>query len=434
MRLKQAVLVVGDVVIMYGALVLTIALRIPLEQWGTLGVRHLDPFSALFGLWIIIFYSAGMYDIRQLRTRRSELFATLCIVMGINIVLGTSFFYLVPSIGITPKTNLLLISSFVGIGVFVWRQTMRAMLMRRSNKTPLVIVGDTPAAAAVASLFETDGVVGYTLHAWERTGSMEQVAAVLEPLMHHESTGNGVVVAHHLRTHQDDMRTIYSLMEQGVALRDLDDLHEELFGKIALTSLNDQWILEHTARRPTLYDEVRHLVERGVAILMQLIVIPLELVIGALILLTMGRPVIFAQTRIGRYGVPFTIYKFRTMAQHEGGGSYVTWLGGILRHTHLDELPQLWNIIRGDLSIVGPRPLIAPEQHAFEQLIPYYRARQLTKPGVTGWAQIHYRHGASAEDAHEKLGYDLYYLKHRSLALDTAIVLRSLKTLVTTPR
>ena len=153
------------------------------------------------------------------------------------------------------------------------------------------------------------------------------------------------------------------------------------------------------------------------------------------ILLESGRPVFFMQTRLGQGGRIYRVVKFRTMRQDaeangqaqwaKAGDTRTTRIGAILRRMHVDEFPQFWNVLRGDMSLVGPRPERPELVAELEKSIPFYRARLLAKPGVSGWAQVSYGKGASVEGSAEKLEYDLYYIKHRSLMLDLWIVLRT---------
>jgi lipopolysaccharide/colanic/teichoic acid biosynthesis glycosyltransferase len=157
-------------------------------------------------------------------------------------------------------------------------------------------------------------------------------------------------------------------------------------------------------------------------------------------LIDSGRPILYSQDRLGKGGQPFTIYKYRTMYQDaEADGMpqqaaendrRVTRFGSLLRTTHLDELPQFWNVLRGDMSLVGPRAERAQLIAGYQKQIPFYRARLLVKPGLTGWAQINYGYVASVTETGVKLEYDLYYIQHRSLMLDITIVLRTLSTVL----
>jgi len=162
---------------------------------------------------------------------------------------------------------------------------------------------------------------------------------------------------------------------------------------------------------------------------------PLMLICAVLVKATSRGPIIYKQVRVGRYGRNFSIYKFRTMrtdAEANGavwaqtGDRRVTPIGTFLRRSRLDELPQLWNILRGDMSLVGPRPERPEFVEQLREKIPFYDLRHLVPPGLTGWAQVRFRYGSTIEDARRKLAYDLYYTRHCGLTFDAAICLRTL--------
>ena len=157
------------------------------------------------------------------------------------------------------------------------------------------------------------------------------------------------------------------------------------------------------------------------------------LFVAVLIVVTDGAPVIYAQQRIGIHQIPFTLYKFRTMSVgSDRGDPYtrstderVSSLGSILRRTRLDELPQLWNVLRGDMSFIGPRAEWFKLVETYEREIPHYHLRHLVRPGITGWAQVKYPYGTSVGDAIQKLSYDLYYIRNFSFKLDAAVLLKT---------
>ncbi len=177
-------------------------------------------------------------------------------------------------------------------------------------------------------------------------------------------------------------------------------------------------------------------------ILLITLFLPLLMLISSItsivILLTMGRPILYTQKRIGQHGVPFTIYKFRSMknnTSHQGetqnNDNRITKIGAIIRKYRIDELPQIINVIRSEMSIIGPRPEWTDTAENFEKKIPLYDARHVIKPGITGWAQVHQGHTTGQKGNQEKLQYDLYYIKHLSLFLDLEIILRTIYTIIT---
>ncbi|MCH8960902.1 MAG: sugar transferase [Bacteroidetes bacterium] len=182
------------------------------------------------------------------------------------------------------------------------------------------------------------------------------------------------------------------------------------------------------------YDRIKRLGDVVLAALLLVLGLPALVLVAVLIVAENGRPVFFRQTRIGRGSVPFEILKFRTLrpgAHDPGNPRYrVTRVGRVLRRWGLDELPQLWNVLRGEMSLVGPRPERPEFVDKLAETIPFYVERHSVKPGVTGWAQVRYSYAASEEDATEKLQYDLYYVKNHSLLLDLAIILQTVEVIL----
>jgi lipopolysaccharide/colanic/teichoic acid biosynthesis glycosyltransferase len=188
------------------------------------------------------------------------------------------------------------------------------------------------------------------------------------------------------------------------------------------------------------YEFLKRLLDVIGGIIGLLIFILIFPIMALAILIDSGLPILYSQDRLGKGGQPFTIYKYRSMFHNtEADNSYlpaskhdprVTRVGDFIRRLHLDELPQFWNVLRGDISLVGPRAERAQLVAEYQKQIPFYRARLLVKPGLTGWAQINYGYVASVTETGIKLEYDLYYIKHRSLMMDLTIILRTLGTVV----
>jgi exopolysaccharide biosynthesis polyprenyl glycosylphosphotransferase len=248
-----------------------------------------------------------------------------------------------------------------------------------------------------------------------------------------------VVVSGELTGHPALGRIVATCLEQGCRVTDQATLIEKLMGEVPADSITAEWFLRADVQNHGTYDAGKRIMDILVALVGLLVSLPLWPLIALAIWIESGRPLLFTQLRVGQFGRLFTIYKFRTMWSNaeQGGARWaaakderVTRVGRILRRSRLDELPQLVNILLGDMSLVGPRPERPVFVRQLEQLLPHYRLRHLVKPGLTGWAQIHYGYGASVADAHRKLCYDLYYLKHRSLDLDLAILIRTFGTFV----
>jgi exopolysaccharide biosynthesis polyprenyl glycosylphosphotransferase len=218
------------------------------------------------------------------------------------------------------------------------------------------------------------------------------------------------------------------------------EFHEHAFGRVPVRTLTPAWFTSvlHLYHRP--YTRIAKRALDVVVALLGLLATAWAFPLLALVVSRTPGPVIFRQVRLGRGGKPFTIYKFRTMREDaEASGAVwaaksdprVTRAGAFLRLTRLDELPQLWNVLRGDMSIVGPRPERPEFLEELENAVPYWTRRHLVKPGITGWAQVRRGYTADAEGTADKLSYDLWYLRHRSLLLDLAICVKTVSTLVT---
>lgn len=226
------------------------------------------------------------------------------------------------------------------------------------------------------------------------------------------------------------------ILQAGCGIYSFAAYYEKLLGEVPITSIDERGVLGSgfsvgsfhcgLAKRP---------MDIALAAVGLFVGAPLMLLCAMLVKLTSPGPIIYKQVRVGRYGRPFWIYKFRTMRQDaerngavwaRAGDARVTTLGKFLRKSRFDELPQLWNILIGDMSLVGPRPERPEFVEQLRQHVPHYELRHLVQPGLTGWAQVRFRYGASIDDAQRKLAFDLFYVRHCSLAFDAAIWLRTL--------
>jgi len=225
---------------------------------------------------------------------------------------------------------------------------------------------------------------------------------------------------------------------RGLQVCDAVDFYEEISGKIWLDALNPQWLIYTNGFSSSrLGSCLKRCLDVVFALLLVVLACPLALLVAVAIKVESAGPVLFRQVRVGLHGKKFVIYKFRSMrddAELESGPAWatdgdarVTRVGRLLRIFRLDELPQAFNVLRGDMSIVGPRPERPCFVDRLKQQIPFYDLRHYQKPGITGWAQVMYRYGSSVEDSYEKLQYDLYYAKHRSIGCDIGILLRTIR-------
>jgi exopolysaccharide biosynthesis polyprenyl glycosylphosphotransferase len=237
---------------------------------------------------------------------------------------------------------------------------------------------------------------------------------------------------------------LLSCLDEGIKISAYSDFIEDNFSFVPVEYIDAKWLLGASVEvAHPYYNGIKRLLDVVVAGTGLVVASPILLLAMVLIKLSSPGPAIYSQERIGRFKRRFRIFKLRSMVQNaEVNGAQwasaedarVTWIGRILRRTRIDELPQFWNVLRGDMSLVGPRPERPEFVDLLSEHIPFYLQRHLVKPGLTGWAQIHYPYGASIDDAHNKLKYDLYYVKRASLLLDLQIALRTLGTIMSGSR
>ncbi len=236
------------------------------------------------------------------------------------------------------------------------------------------------------------------------------------------------------------IRELTALRVQGLPVEDAHSLYERLTGRIMLEHLRPSWlILSEGFRKSRLLLAFKRLVDMAISTLLLVLTFPLMIGTVIAILLETGRPMFYCQERVGLGGRPFRLWKFRSMRITSGSSTpkwtsdkdpRVTRVGNFIRKYRLDELPQLWNVLRGEMSLIGPRPEIPYYCELLEREIPYFNQRHSVRPGITGWAQVKFQYGASLEDAKTKFEYDLFYIKHLSLLLDMTIILETVKVVV----
>ncbi len=435
--LKISLLLVGDIVALYTALVLALFIRYGWDFNEQFLNLHAVPFTIIFPLWVIVFYIAGLYDLRRLRNNL-EFIQTLALTLFVNTLLTVTAFYLVPSFGITPKTNLFLFLIVFALLESWWRRTWNIRASFREGLNRVLLLDTSPLAQELGRILKENPQIGYAIKAWMDAAERPQHLNALI----REQRITLVVVPAHLRHDPESARMLYELLASGIEVQDMPTFYETVCRKVPLGSINESWFIEHRIGGRRFSDDLKRGLEIVAAIVLGIILLPLELLIALSIKLTSRGPIIYSQVRTGKHGKRFTLHKFRTMRALSADGSAetngaqwsgrrdprVTPIGRLLRASHLDELPQLWNVIRGELSFVGPRPERPEIIERLVAQIPYYEIRLIVQPGITGWAQINYGKDETAADVSEKLAYDVYYLKNRSVILDLAILVKTVKS------
>jgi sugar transferase (PEP-CTERM system associated) len=344
---------------------------------------------------------------------------------------------------------------FAGLLLLLWRRLFSALNSTQRLAERVVILGDGPLAKSLLHEIETRPELGIRVagrsprlgnenypsnkERGETPNILAQTSYCEALSLDREVRGiDRIVVAMDERRGMLPVNSLLSLKNHGVQVQDGNDVYESITGKVPIESIRLSWLLFspgcYSSRLFLVYKRVASLVTSTIGLLLSLPLLPF--VVLAIKISSPGK-ILYRQNRVGREGVVFRCYKFRTMHSDAEADSGPTWardddpritrVGSFLRKTRMDEIPQLWNVLKGDMSLVGPRPERPEFVAELNQKIPYYHLRHSVRPGITGWAQVLYKYGSSVEDAKEKLRYDLYYVKNASAGLDLLIILNTIK-------
>jgi exopolysaccharide biosynthesis polyprenyl glycosylphosphotransferase len=431
---QPLILFLGDFFVLFLAIWATLLLRnlqLPsAEQYMTLA----EPFSILFIFWVIVIYIAGLYD-RLNSVMWRQLPQVLIKTQVVNIVLAVVFFYFVPMFAITPKT-ILFIYLVVSLALLsLWRILIYPKIVSAEKQKSFLIARGQEMQELRDEI--NNGRYGYYFVDYinlEKSEHLDPQSDIVQKV--YSEDAKTVVI-----DTQDDtviplLSHLYNLMFSRINFVDMHEVYEHVFGRIPLSLVKHGWFLKNvTTEAYEIYDGIKRIFDIVIATILFLISLLLYPFI-ILAIKTDGRgKIFFTQERIGQDNKKIRIYKFRTMSEEENTSDrMVTKVGRFLRVSRLDEIPQLVNVIKGDLSLVGPRPETSELVSVYSDQIPYYNVRHLIKPGLSGWAQVYHQqhphHTVDIDETKNKLSYDLFYIKNRSLFLDLKIGLQTLRTLV----
>ncbi len=440
---EPLLLFLGDVILLFAALWITLLFRyfaIPKEE---ILRAHLFPFSILIGTWLCAFYIGGLYRKHTLLLRNS-LPTSIFHIQISNSIIAISFFYFIPYLRITPKINLFIYLCVSSILILIWRIYGHRLLGFRKKEDALLVASGEEAE----ELFrEVNTNLRYSLTFApaidpERL-AQESFQKELMQRIRREKIGTVVLDMKNEKV-AAVLPHFYNLIFRGVRFVDMHSIYEDIFDRVPLSLVGYSWFLENvsTSSSGILYDALKRSMDTLLAFVLGTLAFPLVPFVFALIKLDDHGPVFIVQERLGKNNVVIKIRKFRTMTVDRGGmfsaleGNYerITRVGSFLRKTRIDELPQLWSVFIGDISLIGPRPELPDLAALYEKEIPFYSVRHLIKPGLSGWAQILQpappKFGVGLDMTKIKLSYDLYYIKNRSLVLDVKIALRTVRTIL----
>ncbi len=435
-------LIAGDTFCFLAALWLTLLVRYLELPTGERIDAHLTPFLILSAVWVLMFYAARLYD-KHTVMLKSLLFRRILHTQVINIFIAAFIFWVVP-FGIAPKTNLVIYLVVSIILITLWRLVIfNYFSPKRQRKAILIADGDE--AVALADEINNNTRYDYSfarIFDSETIRTTEHFEQKLLELVRREDIE--IIVANPYSAHIGKLLpAIFNLsfLRFEFTFLDFNKLYEDTFDHVPLATIEYDWFLNYVSQTNSfVYSGVKRAIDMFGALVLMVPCLALFPIVAALIKLQDRGPIFYRTERVGHYNRPIEILKFRTMTGMDHGASavatahVVTPLGKILRKTRIDELPQLVNVLRGDLSFIGPRPEMPALAEVYAREIPYYNARHFIKPGLSGWAQINNydapRGGVDIERTKAKLAYDLFYLRHRSLLLDLQIVAKTVHTIL----
>jgi exopolysaccharide biosynthesis polyprenyl glycosylphosphotransferase len=442
-RKEPVILFIGDLLFFSVALWLSLYLRYFEVPGQALLDAHIVPFSVLFVVWVITFFIAGLYE-KQTVILKSRLPAIIFNTQIANSIIAVLFFYFIPYFGITPKTNLFIDLFFSFVLIVAWRLYIYPRIGTK-KKQNAILIGSGKEMAELRNEVNNNSQYGLNFISSIDLNDADAIN-FQEDILNRIYSEEVSIVAIDLRNQQAEplLPHLYNLIFSNIIFIDKHKIYEDIFDRIPLSLVKYSWFLENISTSPNVvYDFLKRVMDICFALIIGVVYLIFLPFVYIAIKLNDGGPVHFFQDRVGKNNVVVRIMKFRTMNAIDDGTwvtregekdkreMRVTRVGKFLRKARIDEFPQFWNLLKGDISFIGPRPELPALVKFYEQEIPYYNVRHLIRPGLSGWAQIHHEVPPhTVEETRTKLSYDLYYIKNRSFLLDIKIALRTIKTLL----
>ncbi|HNX69542.1 MAG TPA: TIGR03013 family PEP-CTERM/XrtA system glycosyltransferase [Candidatus Omnitrophota bacterium] len=442
---KKLVVLGGDIVLILIGISLAVAIR-----YKPVSVITYYTGATTFVVlsFVLCFYIFELYNVRR-RFGGSEFLTHFAVAIVAGTALTGTVFYSVLCWKFG-RGILLLNAVFIALLTCFWRMLFQAFFRLGRKQIRVLIAGAGASGGAIYNaLKENEGysIVGFVdddpqnlkkeIGAHRVIGSSEMI----ELLVQHKEI-DAVVVAITCEKKKKLISALLNAKLKGIDIFDMETVYENLTGKLPVDHLQETWLAYAELRGTggSIYKlRIKHLISLVGTFFLLLISLPITLITALVIKLNSRGPVFFRQKRVGVNGKIFEIIKFRSMQQDaetdgavwaQSNDSRVTFVGKWIRKLRIDEIPQLWNVFKGEMSLVGPRPERPEFVELLQKTMPFYFIRHVVKPGITGWAQVNYRYGASEEDALEKLQYDLYYVKNLSFILDMQIILKTIRVVL----
>lgn len=441
---RTVILILCEALIVGGSFVLASALVLGSDTLTILGHNHgMLKIAALTVSTILCAYYFDLYEPQHI-SARWEIYFRLLLIIGFLAFALSAIVYIFPQAAIARFVFLLGLILVIA-SLIAWRSAFEWISGHAIFQERVYVLGGGERANSIIETIRDHReagmvVVGSDAPAADKAERKRTFAAAVEQMASVETSIDRIVIALDDRRGELPVDGLLSMRFRGVTIEEVGSVQERLTGKLQLDGLHPSDLLfcEGFRMKPSQQFLLR-IASTLVAAVVLILFIPIFPIVVLLVRLSSPGPIFFGQKRVGLNGRIFTVYKFRTMVVNaEADGAQwatkndprVTRIGKFMRKTRLDEVPQLWNVLSGDMSFVGPRPERPEFVSWLSEQIPFYHVRTLIRPGLTGWAQIRYGYGATLAESREKLAYDLYYVKHQTLGLDLLIMFETIKTIL----
>ena len=425
-------LFIGDLFVFALSLWISFVLRTGAFTFGDGFTDLLLPFSILFLIWVLVFFIAGLYD--KYRTILKDKMPGLIFnALIANSFIAVVFFYLIPYFGIAPKTILFIDLIITFALIYVWRIYSHPLLGLK-RKEPAIIIGSGEEMKTLEKEVNSNPRTELKFVSVINLDTIEGTDVASEITKKVQSENVSVIIVDLKDSRVEPILShLYNLIFSGIKFIDIDEVYEDVFNRVPLSLLEYSWFLENISlTQNSFYSFFKRAFDIIASLILGIILCVLYPFVVICIKIEDGGPIFYFNNMVGKNNKPIRIAKFRSMSIVEK--EKITKIGGFLRKSRIDEFPQVWNVLRGDLSLIGPRPENQKLVSLYEEEIPYYNIRNLVKPGLSGWAQIWQenppKYGVDFNNTKDELSYDLYYVKNRSLMLDLNIALKTIKDLL----
>lgn len=436
---KKFTLLLGDILLMFATLMLSLIIRHGSNYSNELWNSHWQIFALLYLFWLPILYSFNLYNLRE-NVFVTSLLTNLVRATAINLVISIIYFYFISTdANISPKTILAINLTLFTLAVFLWRRFFIFLTKAYTSEKNIVVIGWDPLIDEIKHDLSSFGykiIAVFTDQADLKTDNNLAIVNDLNLLPELIQKNKIQLIVLSGSVQQPIIEQLFLLLRLRINFLNFARFYEMIFQKIPLTIINQGWFLENISEgNKTLFEISKRIFDVLIALIIGLISLPFLPIIMLMVKFNSRGPIFFTQVRTGKDGQEFKAIKFRSMYQdsENKGPMYaqendprITKIGRFLRKTRIDEIPQLLNILSGEMSFIGPRPERPEFIKDLKKSIPFYQERLLVKPGLTGWAQINFPYASTDDDNLKKLQYDLYYIKNRSLILDLSILLKTL--------